>query len=141
MIRYDTIWSITEVRFQAEEQIFSTVFRHVVGPNICYTQWVFWTPSPEVTQLEREAGGSRPSSGANVKNVWNKTSIILIGLHGMVRYTKMILLSLPYTLYCGITPGQISQGRHWTSWRSYKSSSYWKYCHLYAGFPVHQETR
>jgi hypothetical protein len=79
------------VRFQVQENIFSTVFRHVVGPNICSIQGIFWALSPDVTRLEREARVSHSSSGAKAKSVWNNTSTILICLHGMVRYTKIIL--------------------------------------------------
>jgi len=129
-----------EVRVQAEEQIFSTVSRHVLGPTFCRTQWVLWALSPEVKRLEREAGCSRPSSGADVKNVWNNTSTILIGLRSMVSYTKMIHLSLPYTVELhqvrSVKGDSEPADGHTHLPRTGNAN-----CHLHAGFPVHQEER
>jgi hypothetical protein len=110
------------------------------GPTFCSTQWVFWALSPDVTRLEREAGGSSPSSGANVKNVWNNTSTILIGLHGMVRYTRMIHLSLPYTVELHQVRS-VKGDTEPADGHAHRPRTGNTNCHLYAGFPEHQETR
>jgi hypothetical protein len=129
-----------EVRFQAKKQIFSTVFRHVLGPKFYPTQWMFLGFSPEVTRLEREAGGSRPLGGANFKNVWNNTSTILIGLHGMGRYSKIILLSLPYTAELHLVRS-VKGDTEPVDGHIHPPCTGNANCHLHTGLPVHQETR
>ena len=95
---------------------------------------MFLALSLKIKRLEREVGGSRPSSGANVKNVWNTTSNILTGLHGMV----MVHLSIPYTVELHkVRPdkGDIEPAdghTHLLHTGNYN-------CYLYTGFPVHQE--